>query len=401
MQTAIAERRTDLDWIRIGAFGLLILYHLGMYYATWGWHVKSPVTSRTLDLVMLLANPWRLGLLFLVSGAATRFLTAKLAPGRLARSRSARLLLPLAFGMLVVVPPQSYFEVVEKLGYADGWWAFYRRYLGADQSFCPPGGCIIMPTWNHLWFVAYLWAYTMALAALLRLTPGTVAWGERRLERWLGGPGLLVLPIAVLAGLRITLLPMFGSTHALVDDWYNHAVYLALFTLGYLLARSGAFWEAVERARWPALILALAAYAAIALGYAGFDRANPAPEPLRVLLRAVYAADQWSFMVAILGFGRRWLANADGPLRRYLTDAIFPFYIIHQTAIVMTAHLLKPLALPVAAEAAIILGTTALACLAGYEIARRVGFLRPVFGLRPAPSRAGPAAGAPKRAIGG
>src|SRR5687767_9355722 len=112
-----SQRRIDLDWIRIGAFLVLILYHVGMYYVSWDWHVKSPAASRTLEPLMLAVNPWRLALLFLVSGAATAFMLRRLAPGPLARSRSLRLLVPLLFGMFVVVPPQAYFEVVEKVAY--------------------------------------------------------------------------------------------------------------------------------------------------------------------------------------------------------------------------------------------------------------------------------------------
>ena len=52
-----------------------------------------------------------------------------------------------------------------------------------------------------------------------------------------------------------------------------------------------------------------------------------------------YGAYQWLCMVAILGFARRWL-TADPAARRYLTDAIFPYYIVHQTAIIMIAHAL-------------------------------------------------------------
>jgi len=70
-----SERRPDLDWIRVGAFFLLILYHVGMFYVPWDWHVKSPRPVEWLQPVMHLTNPWRLTLLFLVSGAATRFLT--------------------------------------------------------------------------------------------------------------------------------------------------------------------------------------------------------------------------------------------------------------------------------------------------------------------------------------
>jgi len=163
-------RRIDLDWIRIVAFGLLILYHIGMYYVTWGFHVKSPRASAAIEPLMLLVNPWRLGVLFLVSGAATAFMLDKMRAGSLARMRSWRLLLPLIFGMLVIVPPQSYFEVVEKAGYTGSYGEFWLRYLAADHGFCDKDGCLRLPTWNHLWFVAYLWVYTMLLAAAVAAT---------------------------------------------------------------------------------------------------------------------------------------------------------------------------------------------------------------------------------------
>jgi len=48
---------------------------------------------------------------------------------------------------------------------------------------------------------------------------------------------------------------------------------------------------------------------------------------------------------------------ADGGLsvRRYLTDAIFPFYIVHQTAIIMIAHQLHGWDLPAWLEAGIVI----------------------------------------------
>ncbi len=70
-------------------------------------------------------------------------------------------------------------------------------------------------------------------------------------------------------------------------------------------------------------------------------------------------------------------------MRRYLTDAIFPYYIIHQTTIVVGGHYLTGLGLPVWAEAPLMIAMTVASCAAGYEIVRRVGFLRPLFGLKP------------------
>ena len=92
--------------------------------------------------------------MLLVSGAATAFLWDRCARegGRFIGPRSWRLLLPLVFGMLVIVPPQSYFEVVEKLpgGYHDGYLAFWARYLAGDGWFCREDDCLDLPTWNHL-----------------------------------------------------------------------------------------------------------------------------------------------------------------------------------------------------------------------------------------------------------
>lgn len=383
MATVDTTRRIDLDWLRILAFGTLILYHVGMYYVTWDWHVKSPNASHAAEPLMLLVNPWRLGLLFLVSGVATAYIAARLAPGALARSRAVRLLVPLVFAMLVIIPPQSYLEVVEKAGWQGGYWEFWKRYLLADRSFCRGADCLVLPTWNHLWFVAYLLVYTLALAAVVRFAPHAAGAATRALERWLSGWGLLLVPSLYLAFARLALVARFGSSHALVDDWYNHAQYLPIFVAGFLLARSQAIWAGMERMRWIALALGLASFAYVAW-YFVILAPGGAPDPprgLRYLQRVVFALDQWAFIVAACGFARRHL-TADGPARRYLTDAIFPFYIVHQTAIIVIAVGMRPLGLPAPAEAAVLIVLVALVCVATYEGVKRVPPLRPLLGLK-------------------
>src|SRR5205085_2330716 len=77
---------------------------------------------------------------------------------------------------------------------------------------------------------------------------------------------------------------------------------------------------------------------------------NTAPsDVLRTVQRVIYAVNQWTALAAVLGFTRQW-APGDSPARRYLTAAVFPFYILHQTVIVVLAHGLKPLALAPAVE---------------------------------------------------
>ena len=381
------QRRHDIDWVRICAFGLLVFYHVGMYYVSWDWHVKSPYAGEALEPLMLLTSPWRMSLLFVVSGVASAFLLGKTRRdgARFLGPRSWRLLLPLLFGMLVVVTPQAYYEVVEKLpgGYSDGYLAFWGRYLAADGSFCRDGDCLRLPTWNHLWFVAYLWVYTVVLWLLLKLAPkamqGLRAWLERRLS----GPGALLWPVAWLAVARLALVGRFESTHALVDDWYNHAQYLPMFLLGYLLAFSTGFWESLQRCRWFALAAALVGYVAL-IGvwyFAGYGDDNPPPDALRMVLRVAWAVDQWCAIAAAFGFAYRF-RHADSAVLRYLAPAVFPVYILHQTVIVVLAHNAKPLGLPPLLEGPLLLQLTFAACFGGYEIVRRVPLLRPLFGLK-------------------
>ncbi len=376
------ERRYDLDWVRIFAFGLLVLYHVGMYYVTWDWHVKSPYAGPTLEPLMLSTSPWRLSLLFLVSGVATAFMLDK-RPEGFFRKRSWRLLLPLVFGMLVIVTPQAYYEVVEKLpgGFHDGYLSFWGRYLQADPGFCRDGECLDVPTWNHLWFVAYLWVYTLVLCAILKFAPTAVSGLRSRLPGLLAGWRVVWVPALLLVVARLALLDIFESTHALVDDWYNHVQYFGIFVLGFLMARAEPLLSGMERLRWPVLAVALASYAFLAWYFSVFTDDVPPPDALRMFQRVIWGLFQWTAIVAILGFARRW-SPGDSPARRYLTQAVFPIYILHQTLIVVLAHNAKPWDLKPAVEAPLLTFATLVLCFAGFEMARRVRWLRPLLGLR-------------------
>ena len=68
-----------------------------------------------------------------------------------------------------------------------------------------------------------------------------------------------------------------------------------------------------------------------------------------------------------------------------LTEAVFPFYIIHQTIIVGVEGALLPLGLPAVMEFLILLATTVGGCWAFYAVGREIGWLRPLIGLRPFP----------------
>lgn len=388
----MTDRRYDLDWLRIIAFALLILYHCGMFYVTWDWHVKSSRASEAIEPLMLLTSPWRLTLLFLISGAATRFMADKLSPAKLTWSRMGRLWPPLLLAVFVIVPPQSYYEIVEAIRTLPAEQAsqyrlalddFYIKYVTASGHWCHSEGCLTTPTYNHMWFVAYLILYTLALIPLLPLL--------RRIPKGaavlISGVGFILTPWLFMFALRATLFPIFGESHDFREDWYLHPLYFATFLFGFAIAKHEPFFARAVNLRWFALGAALACWAGLAAYYALHPEGAVPPEWLRLMMRGVRELNAWCAIVAAIGFAHKHLANADGPLRRLLTQAVFPFYLIHQTLIVVAGHNLDPLGLPVAIEGALLVGVTALGCWLFFEIGRRVPFLRIWIGL---PSHAGP-----------
>jgi len=370
-----ATRRYDLDALRVGAFLLLLLYHLGMFYVPWDWHVKSNHILPGLEPWMGALNPWRLSLLFVISGAATRFMADKTPSAALAAQRSQRLLVPLAFGMILIVAPQSWAEVVEKNAYPGGFLDFWPRYLRFDSSFG-----IVLPTYNHLWFVAYLWVYTMLAIALRPFWPAM----ERAAAWVLKGPALLILPALLFGLYRATAERAWGETHIVFADGYGHLQYGTAFLLGLVIARNDAVWDFLERRRLPILAIAGGALA-IGLVMRRYGHGGSAVDLAiaAAFLREAYA---WTVICALFGYARRYIRTGS-PLLTRLTEAVFPFYIIHQTAIVLAGHFLKPLGLPVLAEVGTILAIEVAACLATYCLALAVPIFRLPLGLKPAPRR--------------
>lgn len=380
------QRQFFLDWLRIGAFALLVLYHVGMYYVPWDWHVKSRETIDALEPLMRLSSPWRMSLLFLLSGAATVWMLHS-RPAGLLRERASKLLLPLLAGMALIVPPQPYFEVVQKVGYGGSYLDFLWLYFTAFGGFCRGTDCLVLPTWNHLWFLPYLFFYTVVLVLVHRCLPAhaRAAISSRfgALPAW----QLWLIPVLVLAVIRLTLLSRFPTTHALVDDWFNHATYFVVFLLGAGFAANPGLFARIEPLRWAALAVALLCWAGITLYFEAVRDVPAVPEGLRALQRVGHATLQWSAIVAILGFARRHL-NRDHRWRTALTEAVFPVYLVHQTVIILLAMALAPLAMPARMEAPLLVLLTFGASLAFWRLARRTGWLRPWFGLPwPDPTR--------------
>ena len=375
-------RHYGMDWLRVGAFALLILYHTAMVFTPWGFHVKTAQPVEWLSVVMLLTNPWRLTLLFVVSGYASRALLAK--SGGVAKfmsSRSNRLLIPLAFGITVMVPPQSWVELVTQHGYAQGFGTFltqdYFRFRAIDGVF--------LPTWNHLWFVGYLWTYTAALSLLLLIPrPARLqAWFDRALCGWRA----LVLPVVYLVLSQVVIFHRWTDSQDLINDGIAHLAYFPAFLFGFGLARSPNVLAAFVRWWKPAAVIAVLSYA---FG-AGVEIAYPGdlipPQWLGDQMLVAHQIQCWAAVAALIGIAERFW-NRDGAWRPTLTEAVFPFYLIHQTIIVVVEYWLRPLGIGALGEFLILVPATIAGCWAFYLIGREVNWLRPLIGLRRRPAKA-------------
>ncbi|WP_353203629.1 acyltransferase family protein [Sphingomonas sp.] len=371
------ERHLGLDWLRIGAFGLLIFYHIGMVFVPWGFHVKTAQPQDWVALPMLALNSWRLLLLFVVSGYASRALLIKGSgtPG-FAANRTLRLIVPLLFGVLIVVPVQPWIELTTQRGYAHD----FGYFLTHDYFRFGILSGVALPTWQHLWFVAYLWFYTMLLALLV--AGFGARSGQGLFDRVFGTVLVWLIPAAWLVAVSAWLFPGVGPTNTLVDDLVSHAQYLPGFLFGFALAGSPGALAAMRR-WWPwALGVGLLCYGVVVAIEIEWPGSTTPAWPYGILFASARAVQGWSIIVALIGFADSYL-NRDHRWRRVMTEAVFPFYIIHQTIIVGVEGALLPLGLPAVVEFLILLATTVGGCWAFYAIGREIGWLRPLIGLRP------------------
>jgi peptidoglycan/LPS O-acetylase OafA/YrhL len=371
------QRHYGLDWLRIGAFMALMLYHAAMVFVTGDWLVKL-AQIEWLSFPMLFLSPWRLAILFIVAGFASRALLAKLdRPGAFAWERTKRLIVPLLFAMVLIIPPQSWVRLVVDHGYAHD----YLYYLAHDAFRFGQLDGVTLPGWEHLWFVAYLWGFTMALAiGLARLAPTAKVKAALWFEQFGKGVRLLWLPLVYLVPVRAAVTFTLGESHGLFDDWLSDLIYLPCFLFGFGLAGSRTLWPAIARLWKPALALALASYAVLVAVEIGWPADAHPPHLVMALDRAAMAGMLWSMALVMLRLADT-LLNRDAPWRARLSEAIFPCYILHQSVIVVVAWWLLPAQLPAPLAFAIIVAATAAGCWLFYRLGREVPWLRPLIGL--------------------
>src|SRR3954463_7108306 len=100
-------RRYDIDWLRVIAIGLLLIYHVAIGFQRWGIMIGFIANEKAWDslwIPMAMLNIWRIPLLFFVSGMGVYFALQNRNLKQLLAERAGRILIPYVFGMFAIFP---------------------------------------------------------------------------------------------------------------------------------------------------------------------------------------------------------------------------------------------------------------------------------------------------------
>jgi len=371
----MSERRYDIDWIRVIVFDILIFWHIALFFVSWhglaSWDlpIKNNVQVNWLALPMLFIRQWRLPILFVVSGIGSRFALSTKSGAKYTKERMIRLFIPLLAGVFIVVPPQIY---VERLSQGTTYLSFLEFYLTIFKGIYPEGNF----SWQHLWFLPYLLIMSVTALPLFMYIrkPGNslISLLTRLLDK---SPLFLYIFAIPLIFVELTLASRFPLTMALKDDWYAFSFYFICFVAGYIMASLGtSLWKALPAIRHFSLFTGILSSTIVLWMMSKGE--NP------LWLQFLIPLNTWSWIMTIFAYGSKYL-NKKNRILTYRNTAVYPFYILHFTIIILLGYFLMDHPIHYAWKMIIMLIATYGFSLLLYEyIIRRIRLLRPLFGLK-------------------
>jgi len=329
----VSNRRYDLDWLRFIAMWLLLFFHVGCLFNTWWWLIKNSELTDRLHYPMLWLHYWRMPLLLFISGAGTYLAMNKRTLPEYIVERIKRLLIPLIFGILVVGPPQAYYQRKDQY---DSYWEFYIKNF--DLNFDPMGTF----GWYHLWFIAYLLTFSiLASPLIIFIRSSRYEKFKESLENVLMKRlSILFIPGGILMLTQILLRPYFpDDTFRLWGDWSYFTLYLFFFLFGLFCFSSQRIWTFIGDNRrfllvatfFGTLLYGIYRYLRKIYHFPWSDFADRIPYDVLTVLFT------WFTILAIIGYGQHYLNRPHRFLPR-INEGIYPFYIIHQTLIVVIGY---------------------------------------------------------------
>ncbi len=343
-------RRHDIDWLRVVAIGLLLIYHIAIIFQPWAMFVgfiKSEEPLEALWTPMTMLNVWRIPLLFYVSGMGLYFAMRKRNWKQLFLERTKRILLPFMFGIVAIAPLHMF---------------IFQKYYNLPLGYYPHQG--------HLWFLGNIFAYVLLLLPLFHFLKKQENTETKRVISALMSNPVTPLLISLFFVIEVMIIdPQMFVLYA--QTWHGFFNGFLAFFFGFLLVYSGeSFWKTVLKWRWLYTMLAVILYG---IRIAVFGTESPG------YLMAI-ESNCWIF--GIFGFGYRYL-NKPSKTLSYVSQAAYPVYIIHMFVLYAGAIFILPLKMPILLKFICIVAFTGLVCYLIYEfIIRRIGFFTPLFGLK-------------------
>ncbi|UCF95887.1 MAG: acyltransferase family protein [Spirochaetaceae bacterium] len=366
------QRRYDLDWMRVLLIISVFLYHSGRAFHEWDWHVKD-VSSPGFASVLGFMEMWMLPAIFVVSAAGIWYSLGYQKAGRFIWSKVLRLLVPLVFGAFILAPYQVYLERYTHGQFSGPFFQWFPHYFEGLYGVEEGGNFAFHGM--HLWYLMLLFLFSMLLMPLFLLFHSKAGKPiVRGLGSFLEIPGMIYLLGLVLA------LPMIyidrdsilGTTK--FAGW-NMVYYFILMFFGYLIFADERIQQTIIKQRFFSLMLAIALIVLLESGI--FIKTQAAAVgPL-----FQYTLSSWCFILAILGLGMKYL-SATSRFLRYATEAVLPFYMLHQPIILLIAFWVVQLQIPILVKFLIIVVLSLAGIMLLYEGVRQVGVLRFFFGMK-------------------
>jgi glucan biosynthesis protein C len=375
------ERLYYLDWLRVFAVMLLIPYHTGMIFVNWDFHIKNNVRSTGLTIINAFIDNWHMPLFFLLAGASTWFALKKRPAGAYIKERFLRLILPLVFGVLVIVPPQTFYERIQKSGFSGNYFDFCSHLF---NGLYPEGNL----TWNHLWFLFYLFFISVAvLPLILRWKSGRGASSIESFCKWTAKGHRIFLLFIPLAIIQMTLKVAFPGPQNIVTDWARILFMLFIFLCGVLFYLVPGFREAIDRNLGAAFAIGVAIFAFfIILNYLNYKFIIGYNIP-NLMQLGIKSLATWCWIIVLLGFAQRYL-NFSNRFLDYANEGVLPIYILHQTIIIILGFYIVETEFSVITKYIFINIISLVLIMAIYEgLVRRFAALRFLLGMRPMPKK--------------
>jgi peptidoglycan/LPS O-acetylase OafA/YrhL len=370
-----SNRLHQLDWLRVIAVGLLMLFHIGMVYVPdWSFHFKHEASSERLKNLLLFISPWRMGLLWFISGVALRFMWNKHRDWQLILTRSIQLLLPLLIGILLVIPPQLYIEMTQAgkmpLDFGPFLLALYfdsQHYFDDYQSGVWPHFDV-----NHIWFLRSLWQFSVMILLTAPLLTSKLGL---KVTHFLSRHLKIQLGISILS---VTLIETLLEGEQIREIY---GLYFLLF--GFMLGSHPLFWQQLKKSWTPMLLFALIS---LILLQGAFEfiwqsdslQNNTSAVAIGLL---IYTLAKTLPVFAVVAIASRFLSEKSAIISQ-LNPWVFPIYILHQTIIIVVAYSLVRYQLPMILEGIVV--TILTFSLSGVAIVllKQFTLLQAMFGVR-------------------